>query len=80
MASLRWTAWEQRIPLQKDEINRAKLKQAVHIALEEYPPIDWDYERRIIFWPNPLPEEVYIPIDSLEPRWENAFLFAKDRP
>ena len=79
MASLRWTAWEQKVPLQKGEIDRAKLKQAVHIALEEYSPIDWDYEKRIIFWPNPSPEEVFIPIDSLEPRWENAFLFAKDR-
>lgn len=62
MASLRWEAWEQKAPLKKGEINRAKLKQAIHIDLEEYPPINWDYEQSIIFRPNPRPEEVYAPL------------------
>ena len=68
MATLRWTAWAEKAPLPKEKIDRAKLKQAVHIALEEYPPIDWDFEQRIIFRPDPSPEEVFEPIDRLKPR------------
>ena len=79
MATLRWEAWEQKVPLAKDEIDRVKLKQAIHIALEEYPPVDWAFEQGVIFRPYPTQEEVFTLIQRLEPRRETAFLFAKDR-
>ena len=79
MATLRWMAWEQCPPLKKDEINREKLRYDVYVAVEEYPEANLEYEKTLIFQPYPTPEEVFAPIQRLEPRRENAFLFAKDR-
>lgn len=80
MATLRWMAWEQYPPLKKDEINRDKLRQGVYVAVEEYPEINLEYEKTLVFQPYPTPEEVFAHIQRLEPRRENAFLFAKNRP
>ena len=80
LATLRWMAWEQYPPLKKDEIDREKLRQGVYVAVEEYPEANLEYEKTLIFQPYPTPEEVFAPIQRLEPRRENAFLFAKDRP
>lgn len=79
MATLRYMAWEQRPPLKKEEIDREKLRQGVYVAVEEYPEANLEYEKRFIFQPYPTPEEVFSPIQRLELRLENAFLFAKDR-
>lgn len=79
MATLRWMAREQYPPLKKEEIDREKLRQGVYVAVEEYPEANLEYEKRFIFQPHPTSEEVFTPIQCIEARRKNAFLFAKDR-
>ena len=74
MATLRWMVWEQEPPLQKGEIDREKLRQGVYVAVDEYPEANLEYEKTLIFQPYPTPEEVFAPIQQLEPRKETAFL------
>ena len=75
MATLRWEIWEKHPPLR--DYDRTALKADIYAALEEYPPIDWEGEQEVIYWPYLSPEEAFAPIDRLTPRKETAFLFAK---
>lgn len=77
MATLRWEMWEKQTPLKCDEIDRMSLKKEMLLPLREYPPLDWEYEQKIIFWPYVSPQEVYSHLDKMIPCRENAFLLSK---
>ena len=75
MSTLRWELWEKQTPLKRDEIDRVALKEEMLFALQEYPPLDWDYEQSIIFQPYTSPQEVFAHLEHLIPSRENAFLW-----
>lgn len=51
MATLRWEMWEESGRLNRDTVDLNSLRAEMFKALEEYPPLDWEYEQSIIFRP-----------------------------
>lgn len=78
MATLRWDQWEKQGMLRRDEIDPEALRKDIFAALEEYPPLDWEYEKTIIFRPYTSPKDVFSHLEDLIPCRENAFLWKKD--
>lgn len=78
MSTLRWELWEKQIPLKDIGIDRAALKEEILFALKEYPLLDWDYEKSIIFQPYISPQEVFAHLDNLITSRENAFYSGND--
>lgn len=78
MATLRWQQWEMRELLHRDEIDIKALEDDILIALDEYPPLNWEYEKSIIFEPHHSPKQVFSHLGKLIPCRENAFLFSKE--
>lgn len=77
MATLRWKLWEKQTPLKYDEIDRAALKEDILLAIEEYTPLDLDFEQSIIFQPYTSPEEAFAHLEYVIPSRGNAFLWNK---
>lgn len=77
MATLRWEMWEKQTPLKRDEIDRMALKEDLFLPLREYPPLDWEYEQKVIFKPYASPQDAFAHLDKLIPCRENAFLLSK---
>ena len=77
MATLRWELWEENGILHRSEISIEKLKKEMFAAIEEYPPIDWEYEQSTIFQPVVSVEEAFAHFEELIPKKENAFLFRR---
>lgn len=74
LATLRWELMYLNPTLNRSEITPEQLKADMYKAIDEYPPIDWEYEESCIY--NPY-ETVEIFPKDIEPRIENAFLFNK---
>lgn len=51
MASMRWSAWEGKGQFPRAELDIDKERQSFRQDIEDYPPLDWDYEQSIIFHP-----------------------------
>lgn len=54
MASLRWSAWEAKGRFSRAEIDIDKERQSFRQDIEDYPPLDWEYEQSVIFHPYPI--------------------------
>ena len=74
MATLRWDLMTKSPTLNEESIDRFQMKRNIWCAIDEYPPIEPQYEKQCVFWPyqkvNTLPSE-------LIPCHKNAFLFDK---
>mgnify|MGYP006935986485 CR=1 FL=1 len=51
MATLRWMAWEENGQRLRAALDVDKERQSFRQDIEDYPPLDWDYEQSIIFHP-----------------------------
>ena len=51
MATLRWIAWEEKGLFSRTTLDIDKERQSFMQDIEEYPPLDWEYEQSIIFHP-----------------------------
>lgn len=78
MATLRWELWEQRPMVHRTELDMEKARAEMRFSIQEYPPIDWEYERSCIFRPNSEPQDVFAHLNGLNPSRENAFLIRKN--
>lgn len=76
IATLRWDLMCSQPVLHRSELSPQQMKEEMYKVIEDYPPLDWEYERSCIY--NPHPKVEIVP-SALIPHWENAFLFAKDR-
>ncbi len=74
MATLRWDLISKSPTLDTSTIDRKQLKKNIWQAVDEYPPIDWEYEQQCVYQPY---EKVETLPSTLQPRFENAFLFSK---
>ena len=74
MATLQWDLMNALPAVKQEDIDRDKLKWDVMRAIEEYPPLDPEYERRCVFRPY---KDVDIIPPTLTPQMKNAFLFDK---
>lgn len=76
MATLRWDLLCNQPLLHRAEIIPEELKKEAYQVIDEYPPLDWAYERSCIY--KPYPKVKPVPPDVV-PTFKNAFLFKKNR-
>ena len=75
MATLRWDLMCSQPVLHRAEITPEQLRKEMYRVIDEYPPLNWEYESSCIYHPYP---QVEIVPPSLIPSRKNAFLFRKD--
>lgn len=76
MATLRWDLMCDQ-PIVHRGTSVRQMQEEMYRVIDEYPPLDWEYESSCIYHPYPEPEEVFSHLDKLVPCMENAFLFRK---
>lgn len=74
MATLRWDLMCSQPVIHRADITPEQLQKEMYRVIDEYPPLDWEYERSCIYHPQP---GVEIVPSGLVPRRENAFLLRK---
>lgn len=72
MATMRWELWKRMGLFPRAELDLEVERRKLFYSVEEYPPIDWEYESSCIYHPHP---QVEIIPPSLISKRENAFLF-----
>ena len=75
MATIRREFWERKGTYSRAEMDVDAERSALRYSIEEYPPIDWEYEKSCIYHPHTEPEEAFEHLNKLIPCRENAFLF-----
>lgn len=71
LATMRWDFWERNGTFHRKDLDMDVERKKLFYSVEEYPPIDWEYESSCIYQPYTVPEY------HLKPCKENAFLFRK---
>lgn len=71
MATMRWDFWERNGTFSRKKLDMDAERKKLFYSVEEYPPIDWEYESSCIYQPYTVPKY------HLKPCKENAFLFRK---
>lgn len=74
MAAMRWAFWERNGLFSRAELDLDAEQKKLFYAVEEYPPIDWEYESSCIYHPHTEPGEAFAHLNTLIPCRENAFL------
>lgn len=72
MATLRWDLMCNQPILHRADITPEQLKEEMYQVIDDYPPLNWEYESACIY--NPYPQVEIVP-PSLIPKRENIFLF-----
>lgn len=75
MATLRWDLMCDQPVLHRADITPEQLRKEMYRVIDDYPPLNWEYESSCIY--NPYPN-VEIAPPSLIPKRENAFLFREN--
>ena len=74
MVAMRWAFWERNGLFSREELDLDAERQKLFYSVEEYPPIDWEYESSCIYHPQTEPGDAFAHLDKLFPCKENAFL------
>jgi hypothetical protein len=79
LATLFWKDWENKPVVKRKQLNKKEEQKRIWSYVEEYPPIQWEYERKCIFSAkgNTRPDEAFAFMSKLVPSRANAFLFDK---
>lgn len=77
MATLRWDLMCDQPVLYRADITPEQLRKEMYRVIDDYPPLNWEYESSCIYCPHPEPEEAFAHLDKLVPCRNNAFLFRK---
>lgn len=64
MATLRWDFISEQSIQHRAETNVEQLKKEIYRVIDEYPPLNWEYESSCIYHPYPLPEEIFSHLDK----------------
>ncbi len=75
MATLRWDLMSSQPVLHRAEITPEQLQKEMYRVIDDYPPLNWEYESSCIYHPYP---QVEIVPPGLIPKQENIFLFRKN--
>ena len=75
LATLRWDLMSSQPVLHRAEITPEQLQKEMYRVIDDYPPLNWDYESSCIYHPHP---QVEIVPSGLMPNRKNAFLFRKN--
>lgn len=77
MATARYELWEQKGICSRRDMNIQEEREKMMFSVEEYPPLDWEYESSCIYQPHTEPQDAFALLDKLIPCKENTFLFRK---
>lgn len=77
MATMLWNHWERKGVFQRSTMDIEAERRNLKYSIQEYPPIDWEYEKSCIYHPYTEPEDVFEHLQMLSPNRENAFLLNK---
>ena len=61
MATLRWDLFETRQTVERKNIDIEKEREKIMHSVEEYPKLDYEYEKSVVFHSQPTPDEVFFP-------------------
>lgn len=75
LATLRWDLMCDQPVLHRADITPEQLRKEIYRVIDDYPPLNWEYESSCIYHPHP---QVEIVPPGLIPKLENTFLFRKD--
>lgn len=75
MATLRWDLMCDQPVLHRADFTPEQLQKEMYRVIDDYPPLNWEYESSCIYHPYP---QVEIVPPGLIPKRENAFLFRKN--
>lgn len=75
MATMRWKFWERKGTFRRTDLDVDAERTQLFYSVEEYPPINWEYENSCIYHPHTIPEEAFAHLNQLIPCRENGFLF-----
>ena len=75
MATLRWDLMRNQPILHRADITPEQLQKEMYRVIDDYPPLNWEYESSCIYDPY---LQVKIVPSSLIPKRENIFLFKKN--
>lgn len=75
MATMRWEFWERNGTFSRAGLNMDAERKKLFYSIEEYPPIDWEYESSCIYHLHTATEDAFAHLTQLAPCKENAFLF-----
>ena len=75
LATLRWDLMCNQLVLHRADITPEQLRKEMYRAIDDYPPLNWEYESACIYHPYP---QVEIVPTGLIPSRENTFLFRKN--
>lgn len=75
MATMRWEFWERNGTFSRAGLNMDAERNKLFYSVEEYPPINWEYERTCIYHPHAEQVDSFAHLNQLLPCKENAFLF-----
>lgn len=74
LATMRWEFWERNGTFSRASLDMDSERKKLFYSVEEYPPIDWEYESSCVYHPRTTPVEAFAHLDQLIPCWKNAFL------
>ena len=77
LATMRWEFWEHNGIFSRADLDMDAERKKLFYSVEEYPPIDWEYESSCIYHFYTATEDVFDHVNQLSPRKENAFLFVR---
>ena len=75
--TMRWEYWERNGTFSRADLDMDAERKKLFYSLEEYPPINWEYEHSCIYHPYTEPKDAFLHPEQLIPCWENAFLLRK---
>ena len=75
MASMRWKFWERKGTFRRADLDVDAERKKLFYSVDEYPPIDWEYESSCVYHPHTGSKDTFSYLDQLIPCRENAFLF-----
>ena len=66
MATLRWDLFETKQVVERKNVDIELERKKIMHSVEEYPKLDYDYEKSVVFHSQPTPDEVFEPIRNLK--------------
>lgn len=77
LATMRWEFLERNGTFSRANLDIDSERKKLFYSVEEYPPIDWEYESSCIYHFYTATEDVFDHVNQLSPRKENVFLFVR---
>lgn len=79
MATIRWSFIDETKIYKRDELDVEKMRRDKEVVYQEYPKLDVEYEKSVVYYPAPTAEHVFAPVKKLGIQKKTAFMYGKDK-